>query len=540
MQGAAAAEPAPAAPAPLGAVAMPAASPPAVAAPGAPAESSPRSMSPRSMPGDADGAAPLFDLSAELADQASVNTLQNSNRVLQMLGLRSLFDRAVQQPKDEIKNIAMQVPLSMSFLKKQHAAGAAPRKTNAVFTAKYSIWSFVPIASLYQFRRFTNAFYLGIAVIAIVGFYGNNLWVVSYDPITIIILLAVVVGVALLFEGKDDWARHSNDRATNLHKTQRVRNGKLEQTTWGDLIPGDLIFVDDRESAPADFVLLASFGADKNGSLCYIETSSIDGETNLKIKEAPEYLTHLLSEGAGAAQKGVPRSASMRLRREASSRLQLDTKKEQLARVITPMVAGLYEFEQPNAFLQFNGAFTPVKQPGTKHGIFFKNFILRGSQVRNTKYVLGMVVYSGPETKLALSKKKAPAKLSQIDKFMNRILLFVFVLYLILTVLADLVLVLAVPDTGTWWYFTYTSSVNSFNVPGWLAFFFTFLVLFANIIPIPVSQVQSRAEPRRAGPSRAAESVGHARQKDGIRARGSCAGACGCSLRSLCFESVFL
>lgn len=49
---------------------------------------------------------------------------------------------------------------------------------------------------------------------------------------------------------------------------------------------GDLIRVSNKQPLPADVVVLAT-GEDDN--VCYIETSSIDGETNLKLRR---YRTH--------------------------------------------------------------------------------------------------------------------------------------------------------------------------------------------------------------------------------------------------------
>lgn len=59
-----------------------------------------------------------------------------------------------------------------------------------------------------------------------------------------------------------------------------------------------IVRVNDREEIPADILLLASSEA---GGLCYIETSNIDGETNLKVKQA----AHTAADGNGPAYRTV-------------------------------------------------------------------------------------------------------------------------------------------------------------------------------------------------------------------------------------------
>lgn len=52
--------------------------------------------------------------------------------------------------------------------------------------------------------------------------------------------------------------------------------------------------VNENEELPADIVLLATNMAD---STCYIQTSSLDGEKNLKTKRAPKNLDKLVPSG---------------------------------------------------------------------------------------------------------------------------------------------------------------------------------------------------------------------------------------------------
>lgn len=63
----------------------------------------------------------------------------------------------------------------------------------------------------------------------------------------------------------------------------KIVNNKKVKTTWADIKVGDLMFISENEMFPADLIVLSSYF--ESGS-CYIETSSLDGEKNLKQKSA--------------------------------------------------------------------------------------------------------------------------------------------------------------------------------------------------------------------------------------------------------------
>jgi len=400
------------------------------------------------------------------------------------------------KPGQMVEEIDLQVPLTKSFLTGQRKLNQARRKTNRVLTSKYSIYSFIPVAGGYQFRRFTNMFFLVISILAMVGWYGDNIFNAPFAPGATISVLVIVIGAALIFEGFDDFYRHKEDSLQNNTAISRVRNGALEKTTWGDLLPGDLVVVQDRGQIPADILLVYSSGADKKGSICYVEASGIDGETNLKIKEVVPYIRkqinsenvfdikeHLPSESrtSGFTKKpSILRSPSV---------MRLNQEKDMVSSSLELYTSGVYTYEQPNSFLQFNGKFSPdmnLSDDANHHPLGFANMLLRGSTLRNTKWIVGVVVYAGAETKLQLSKKKTPAKFGRIDIFVNRSLTMVLGLYVFLVVVFVILLYTVAFDTANWWYFNFTSSTSGFSIPGPVAYLFTFACLFANIIPIPI------------------------------------------------------
>lgn len=52
-----------------------------------------------------------------------------------------------------------------------------------------------------------------------------------------------------------------------------------------------------------------------------------------------------------------------------------------------------------------------------------KNLLLRGSVLKATEWCIGVVIYTGKDTKLSLNSKTPPSKLSSVDRVVNRTLL---------------------------------------------------------------------------------------------------------------------
>ena len=61
--------------------------------------------------------------------------------------------------------------------------------------------------------------------------------------------------------------------------------------------------------------------------------------------------------------------------------------------------------------------------------INLNTMLLRGCVVKNTEWVIGLVIFTGNDTKLAQNSGKTPSKRSQIEKQMN-VQVYAFMLFL--------------------------------------------------------------------------------------------------------------
>ncbi|KAK4225535.1 hypothetical protein QBC38DRAFT_368573 [Podospora fimiseda] len=264
---------------------------------------------------------------------------------------------------------------------------------NHVSTAKYNVATFLPKFLFEQFSKFANIFFLFTAGLQqIPGLSPTNRYT-TIGPL--IVVLLVSAGKELV----EDYRRKQADKALNNSRARILRGSSFEETKWINVAVGDIVRVESEEPFPADLVLLAS--SEPEG-LCYIETANLDGETNLKIKQA------------------IPETSSM-------------VSSSELSRL-----GGRIRSEQPNSSLYTYEATLTMQTGGGEKELPLnpEQLLLRGATLRNTPWIHGVVVFTGHETKLMRNATAAPIKRTRVEKQLNVLVLGLVGMLLVLSVIS--------------------------------------------------------------------------------------------------------
>lgn len=157
---------------------------------------------------------------------------------------------------------------------------------NFVKTSKYEWYNFWPLFFMEEFNpktKVANCYFLLIAILQTIPQITNT----DGYP-TVLIPLTFVVAVDSIFAALEDYARHKADKEANSTYVKRYEAHNAEaDVKWSELEVGDFVKIYSREKIPADIVIV---GVHEKTSppqgQCYVETKSLDGETNLKLRTA--------------------------------------------------------------------------------------------------------------------------------------------------------------------------------------------------------------------------------------------------------------
>jgi magnesium-transporting ATPase (P-type) len=209
---------------------------------------------------------------------------------------------------------------------------------------------------------------------------------------------------------------------------------KWEQTTkrWHQVKVGDVVLVQDLELFPADLMCLH---CDLEERICYVKTTNLDGETNLKVKRCDADLLCLQF----AHSKPVPPVIASLLFRMCDSICAV-SRCHRLPCVCRQVLDEEFypdgwsldslldlnvevECEMPNSNLHsFRGKVKVSRKAGQGSRVMpiaMNQMLLRGCLLKNSHSILGLVVYAGRETRIQMNSAAAPLKVGAFDHFLN-------------------------------------------------------------------------------------------------------------------------
>ncbi|XP_020583022.1 phospholipid-transporting ATPase 1 [Phalaenopsis equestris] len=265
---------------------------------------------------------------------------------------------------------------------------------NSIRTAKYSILTFLPRNLFEQFHRVAYIYFLVIAIL-------NQLpQLAVFGRGASILPLAFVLFVTAVKDAYEDYRRHRSDRIENNRTALVFSAGDFRPKRWKDIRVGEIIKVQSNNTLPCDIVLLST--SDPTG-VAYVQTINLDGESNLKTRYAKQETLLRAPEKQG--------------------------------------LSGLIRCENPNRNIY--GFYANMDIDGKRVSLGPSNIVLRGCELKNTSWAVGVVVYAGRETKVMLNSSGSPSKRSRLETHMNRETLLLSGVLIVLCILVAVF-------TGVW------------------------------------------------------------------------------------------
>ena len=297
--------------------------------------------------------------------------------------------------------------------------------SNKIENHKYNLITFIPIVLFNQFKQFGNFFYL---IMSVSQFFDQL--VVGF-LFTYISPLSIVVSISMLKELYDDINRRIQDKNTNSTLITVLNYDEINNSVEkihkkaSSLLVGDILEIKKNMRIPAAIIVLKTFN-EGNDNQAFIRTDQLDGETDWKLRKAPE-TTQDMSE------------------------LELVTYEGKLE--CSPPSKLIYNFE--GALHLKNGEREPLNLENT----------MWASTVLASQKIIGIVIYTGKESRSIMNSSTPKLKIGILDEELNttNVYLFCFmvILSLILTFLKGITL----------------SLQTLYN-------FIKFIILFCAIIPI--------------------------------------------------------
>lgn len=289
---------------------------------------------------------------------------------------------------------------------------------NVIRNQKYSIFTFIPKVLYEQFNFFLNLYFLVMAISQFIPEVRIGYLYTYWGPLCFVIL------VTMIRECLDDYRRYRRDKEANSQLYMKLTREGLKPIPSSTIKVGDLITVEKNQRVPADMVLIRTT---EKGAACFIRTDQMDGETDWKLRLALQSCQSLPSDAH-----------------------------------LLDITAHIYAEKPSKDIHSFVGTFTMTGENAAEDSLSIENTLWANTVVASGT-ALGLVIYTGMDTRSVMNTSQPKSKTGLLDIEINNL---TKVLFFAVVVLSLVMIVL-----------------KGFGGP-WYRYFFRYILLFSYIIPI--------------------------------------------------------
>ena len=354
-----------------------------------------------------------IEMQSTIIDE-NVHKLKYANMSKQ--GKQSFWDRITCKPipcSSRTFNIGMTEDLKNQF------------PPNIIRNQKYYYSTFIFVVLYNQFKYFFNLYFLIICISQFVPSLRVTYIFTNVVPLTL------VLAITIAKEAFDDYKRFLRDKDANSQLyIKLLPSGENVNIPSSDIVVGDLIHLEKDQRVPADMIFLRT--SDKSGST-FIRTDQLDGETDWKLR--------------------VPISVTQKLNNSCDIfTLNSTVYAEKPHKDIHTFIGNFSHFSSNNR----------DEDAVSTEGLNVENTLWMNT-VLASGHALGVVIYTGKDTRAVMNTSAPQTKVGLIDQELNTLS----------KLLCIVVVTLAI------------SLVALKGLHGaWVVYIIRFIVLFSTIIPL--------------------------------------------------------
>ena len=361
---------------------------------------------------------------------------------------------------------------------------------NKISTTKYNILTFLPKGLLFQFARLANVYFVSLAIIQCIPIISPLGPSTAIAPIVFVFTVSLIREAVEDYQrGKLDKEQNSDliNTYRNGHwttvKSGELLLGEIIQVKKNGIFPSDLLLIDSNLNDGICYIETGSLDGEKTLKIKYSPTftkgkfckKEQNNNNNINKEKKDDNFRNseifLLNKNDGNKIKLNPKinqnnkknqnsknnfsnycNSSIKIHQQQQSELQIleninKDKKNELIKInesysskltISNMkievvenfnIEGIIQCDMPNPSLYMLNGKANINLSGKKNEFPLdgKNLLLKGAKLRNTEWIVGIIIYTGHNCKIMKNARDAILKMSSVEKLLNKLLIGIFI-----------------------------------------------------------------------------------------------------------------